>query len=294
MTKLSTTTINVCYDKYKNMQKFFEYIDKASAEGADLVVFPEQALMGYLPSLVLLTAETSLDYFYDCAETIPDGECVKQLIKKAIEKKIYVAFGMTERDSEMYDVLYNTAVLVGPEGYIGKYRKVHLPLDELHIYHAGNEFPVFDTTIGKIGMCICYDKAFPESARELAVKGADIVAVLAAWPFENPNGNYDPKGDYQEDRMKYCFDRFDEMRALENQLFVVSSNQSGKAGDITYCGFSEIVDPYGKRIVTCGVNENIVFADVDIMYERLRAKTHAFYGLNFLKDRNPAAYTKYE
>ncbi len=90
---------------------------------------------------------------------------------------------MAEQDSENWDMLYNTLVLVGPDGYIGKYRKVHLPLTErIMMYPGDGDYPVFETRFGKVGLMICFDKAYPEVARSLALKGAEILLCPTAWP----------------------------------------------------------------------------------------------------------------
>ena len=163
MTKIATCCIHCEYDKAANLKKYMEYIDEAAANGANLVVFPEQSLQAYLTDLGAMPL-SDYTYQHDNAEVVPEGASTQALIKKAKEKDVYIIYGMTEKSAVDDCILYNTMVLVGPEGYVGKYRKVHLPGDELHIYTAGTEFPVYDTKIGKIGMLICYDKSFPESA----------------------------------------------------------------------------------------------------------------------------------
>lgn len=283
MTKLATACINVTYSKEKNLKKYFEYVDEAASKGAKLIVFPEQSLQGYLPSLVALQ-DSTFSYQYENAEVVPDGTSIRAIMKKAKEKDMYIIFGMTEKDEDCYHKLYNTMVLVGPEGYIGRYRKVHQPLDELHVYYGGKEFPVFDTAIGKIGMLICYDKAFPESARELALQGAELLVMSTAWPLANP------EGDYKTDHMKFLFDLYDKVRAVENQCFFISSNHIGVSGDITYLGHSRIVAPDGTVLDETGFKEGIAYADVNIKAEIIKGKTKGFLGLNLLKDRRPEAY----
>lgn len=283
--KISTSCINVEYDKAKNIKKYYAYIEKAASEGAQLIVFPEQSLQGYLPSLTVLEKST-FRYQYENAETVPDGPSVQAVIKMAKEKNIYIIFGMTEKDDSCDYKLYNTMVLVGPDGYVGKYRKVHLPLDELHVYYAGEDFPVYNTAIGKIGMLICYDKAFPESARELALNGAEILVMSTAWPFADS----DNAPNVEKDDMFYLYDLYDKVRALENQCFFISSNQTGVCGQTHYIGCSNIVSPDGKIITSTGYNEGIAYACVDIKKDIYRGKTEGSYGLNLFRDRNPAAY----
>jgi predicted amidohydrolase len=283
MVKLAVTCVNVAYSKEKNLKKYLDFIDQAKEKGAKLIVFPEQSLQGYLPSLANLYLDT-FDYQYQNAETVPDGSSTQLLIKKAKETDMYIIFGMTEQDASDYNKLYNTMVLVGPEGFVGKYRKVHQPADELHIYTAGNAFPVFETAVGKIGMLICYDKAFPESTRELALQGAELLVMSTAWPLG------DPAGKPEEDVMLRMYNLYDQVRAAENQCFFISANQTGQSGEITYCGHSRITSPMGDELACTGLSEGIVFAEADIKAEIIKGRTHGMIGLSLLRDRHPDAY----
>lgn len=259
MITVATACMNCAYDKQKNLEKYFSFIDQAAEKDAKLLVFPEQSLQAYLENLVV-NKLSDFHYQFENAEVIPEGDSVQKIIAKAKEKNMYIIFGMTERDGENYYKLYNTMVLVGPEGYIGKYRKVHLPMDELHIYNHGTDFPVFDTEIGKIGMLICYDKAFPEAARELALGGAELLVMSTAWGCNDvKNGP-----DYKEDSMYFKYDLYDRARALENQCFFISSNQQGLAGETNYIGYSNIVNPCGHVVASTGSAEGIAYADIDV------------------------------
>ncbi|WP_318744085.1 carbon-nitrogen hydrolase family protein [Treponema sp.] len=287
MVKIATCCIHCVYNKEENLKKYFSFIDEAAAKGANLVVFPEQSLQGYLQSLVAMPYSDH-EYQYTNAELVPEGETVQKIIAKAKEKNVYIVFGMTERDPEIDYKLYNSAVLVGPEGFVGKYRKVHLPGDELHIYSPGHSFPVFETKIGKIGMLICYDKQFPESARELALGGAEILVMPTAWPFNDPCPEH--LADVTKDVMYKIYDTYDTSRAMENQLLFVSSNQVGKTGDIDYIGCSTITDPYGTKLCTTGCKEGIAMTEVDLKKAIFDYKKGTMLGLNLLFDRNTSAY----
>lgn len=287
--KIATTSLVSSYDKKANLNCILNYIDEAAANGADLVLFPEQFLSGYLQSLVAMPF-SDFEYQYTNAEVIPEGESVQAVIKKAMEKKIYVAFGMTERDDKIEYKMYNSVCFVGPEGYIGKYRKVHLPADEVHIYTAGTSFPVFDTPIGKIGICICYDKQFPESCREMALGGAEIILHPTAWPINNPTDEI--KADIKKDLMYKIYTTYETSRAMENQCLFVSSNQIGKTGDIEYLGCSTITDAFGEQLATTGYSEGIVYAEIDLKKAIFEYKTVQMLGLNLVKDRNINAYKR--
>jgi len=284
-TKLATASMNVVYNKKANLEKYISLIDEASSNGAALLVLPEQSLQGYLPSM------TSLDmvhyqYQYENAETIPDGMSVRAVIDKAAQCGMYIVFGMTEKDTDIDYRLYNTAVLTGPDGYIGKYRKVHLPLDELHMYYAGEGFDVFDTKICRIGMMICYDKAFPEAAREAALGGAEILVTPLAWPHANPEYTSDPEKDLNLDEHRL----YDRVRAMENQIFFISSNQYGPCGNSIYLGNSNIVGPNGMIIATTGYQEGLAYAEVDLKRDIYTGKTIGMGGSNLMRERKPFAY----
>lgn len=254
--RVATTSMKVVFDKVQNVQKIEQMTRQAAANGAKLVMFPETAVQGYLFHLVgPLTTET-IRYQQKNAEVIPEGETTQKMVQLAKECSIYIIYGMVERDKYCYDVLYNTAVLVGPEGFVGTYRKVHQPIDEKHVYTPGDDFPVYETSIGRIGMQICMDKHFPEPTRELVLRGAEITCVLAAWE--------DFIGDVVEERgrrLGSTYDLYDCVRADENQIWLMSSNHVGG----TFCGSSNIVDPNGLIIATTGREEEaIAYADIDV------------------------------
>lgn len=283
---LATTAMNVVFDKRRNLAKYLKFVDEAAEKGAKLIVFPEQSLQGYLESLTELKS-SSVEYQHANAEPVPDGPSVQELVGKAREKEMYIIWGMTEAASdEGPTVLYNTAVLTGPDGYVGKYRKVHQPLDELHVFFRGKSFNVFDTEVGKIGMLICYDKTFPESCRELALQGAELLVMPTAWPLSKPGGDPNP----DEDHKTYLYDLYDKVRAAENQCFFISSNQIGKTGDHDYLGHSRIVAPNGIVLAELGYQEGMVTATVDIRGDMLRARTTDM-DVFMLKDRHPEVYT---
>lgn len=114
------------------------------------------------------------------------GKYVNKIIDLAKEYNVYIFTGITERNKDYYDIIYNSVILVGPEGYIGNYRKVR-PNDELDVYCHGDEYSVYDIPIGRIGLMICYDLDFSEPARELALKGAEIICCGCQWPYHDPD-----------------------------------------------------------------------------------------------------------
>ena len=282
---VATVAMTVSHDKKVNLKKFYRYIDEAAAKGAKLIVFPEQSLHGYLHNLGQIKME-SLRHQHEVAEYVPEGDSTQALIAKAKEKDIYIIWGMSERDKDRIDVLYNVNVLVGPEGFIGVYRKVHQPLDELHVFYPGQDFPVFETTIGKIGMLICYDQSFPEAARELALNGAEILVMTTAWPLTAIGS------DYRTDHCMYLFNLYNRTRAAENQCFFIGSNHIGVSGDHDFCGHSRIVGADGVTLAELGYEEGMVMASIDVKADIIKARTESFLGLSQLKDRRPIAYKR--
>lgn len=280
---IATVSMHVVYDKKKNLEMYFKYIDEAANKGAKLIVFPETSLQGYLDNLGVFKKSTVI-YQHENAEVVPEGASTQALIRKAKEKNIYIIYGMTEKDPNQVGKLYNTAVLVGPEGYIGKYQKVHLPMDEAHVFYPGNEINVFDTKIGKIGMLICYDKNYPEVARILAAKGAEMIVMPTAWSLDENGAN--PETNYSV----YSYDLLDKVRALENQAIFISSNQVGVTGDIDFFGRSRIVNPLGVVLAEILYEEGMATYRLDVQKEVQDARTVGLFGLNLMKDRRPEMY----
>ena len=142
----------------------------AAAAEAELVLFPELVIHGHC------TPNT-----WDLAEPVPAGPSVETLIDIASRHRLAVCAGMSEKER---DIVYNTQVLVGPHGYIGKQRKLHLSRDEVFHYKGGREIPVFDIGPCQVGIVICYDNQFPEIARVLALRGAEVILMPHAGRFK--------------------------------------------------------------------------------------------------------------
>lgn len=242
---------------------------QARAEGVGLLVLPEACLGGYLANL---DGEAPLPPALDL-----DGPELRRVIDMAGD--VVVCLGLCERAGELR---YNTAVCLDGTGVLGLHRKVHQPLHEDASYEAGQEFVAFDTPVGRLGMLICYDKAFPEAARSLALDGAEVVVVVSAWPA----GRTGRHPDLAQDRWTQRFDLFDRARALENQVVVVSANQSGTFGDLQFVGSAKIVGPGGEVLAHTGVGEGMAVATVDVQEALLLARR----GMSHLRDRRPHAY----
>ncbi len=207
-------------------QQFAPLISKAAEQGVDLIVLPET-----------LTYYSSQGTYIDAAEPIP-GPSTDYFGKLAKQHDIHIVAGLLEREDHL---VYNVAALIGPDGnLIGKYRKVTLPRGEIEGgITPGNSYPVFETRIGKIGMMICYDGFFPEVARELSNRGAEIIA----WPVWG------------------CNPLLAAARACENHTYIVSS---------TYTDYSRqwmtssIFGHDGKSLATAKEWGTLAIAEVDL------------------------------
>jgi predicted amidohydrolase len=221
-------------------------------------------------------------YFRAVAEPVP-GPTTERLIALAQKHNMYIQAGLAESVMDG-NIIYNSAVLVGPEGLVGVFRKFHNQF-EWPIFSAGNHMDVFPTAIGKVGMFICYDLAFPEITRVFALRGARIAALTTAWPMKGD----DPETDYYG----YTYDILSRANALANQMWIVSSNQVRRPptpGCANYYGHSRIVAPTGEVIADIGYEEGIVSATVDVEGGVEKARTVDFFGLNLLQDRRPSHY----
>ncbi len=266
-------------DKSVNLHKMVSYVEQAAAQDVDLIVFPEEALTGVGTVSMQQYNGEDKEYIIKTAEFVPEGDSTQAFIELAKRHDIHVVWSMAERDEDRFDATYNTAVLVGPEGYIGKYRKVHLPLCERLIHYPGlGDYPVFDTRIGKIGLEICFDKCFPEVARTLALQGAQIIVNPICWP--NVSGTLD-----DPDHKVHLI--MGQARAMENMIFFIDANQCGPFME----GHSQIIGPNpGQILATTGFEEGMAVAEADIEQEIINARVHSMGGSDLLKDRKPGTY----
>jgi predicted amidohydrolase len=282
-----TTTIATCafpgtYDITKSVELHLSYIEEAKEAGASLVVFPECSLQGYPPDFLASEAAQALEPFNATAEGVADGPNVARLTAKAVECDLHVIFGLNEA-GDRPGVVYNTMVLTGPDGLVGTYRKVHLGITEQVYWRPGNDWPVYDTPFGQVGMLICYDKAWPESCRELTLRGADLLVMSTAWMLQDASEG-------QDDVFFEHYELFDRARAAENSRWFISSNLVGELGGLEFFGLSQIVNPLGQVVASTGFgNPGLAIAEVDIA-EGIRAAYRVQQGPNIIRDRRPETY----
>lgn len=233
-------------DTAHNLAAIDRLVRKAAAQGAEIVILPELADSGYV--------------FRDRAELetlageVPAGRSAQNLIALAQDLNIHIVSGIAERDG---DAFYNAAILCGPEGYIGKYRKLHLWNAENSVFARGDcGIPVFDIGHGRIGIAICYDGWFPEVFRALAHAGAELVCVPTNWvPM--------PGSENQPDAMATVLAR---AAAHSNGLYIACADRIGTERGQPFLGRSLIVDPQGWPIAGPASidGEEILLAQVDL------------------------------
>ena len=212
-----------------------------------------------------------------------DGPELERVADMAGEMVVCVGFCEDGDDG----VRYNSAACVSGDGILGLHRKVHLPLDEDRFSTPADRLGgAFDTPVGRIGMLICYDKAFPEASRTLALDGAEVLCFLSAWPTSAT----DAAERLQDDRQWRRSELWDRSRAAENSLFVVSSNQTGSFGSLQFLGGSRIVGPGGDAIEEAGTERELIATTVDVPAE----VEHARKALSPIRDLCPDAYSRAE
>lgn len=266
-------------DKQLNLNNMIKWIEKAAEQHVELILFPEEILTGVgTTGMQQFNPEDKLA-MQKLAELVPEGDSTQALIEQAKKHDMYICWGMAETDPDRFDATHNVAVLVGPEGYIGKYRKVHLPLCErLYHYPGFGDYPVFDTRIGKIGLEVCYDKCFPEVARSLALKGAQIILNPICWP--NMTGT-------DEDPDHIVHKTFSHARAMENMVWFIDANHCGPF----MAGNSQIMGPKpGQCAATTGREEGMAVADIDIEGDMNTARIFSMGGSDLLRDRKAGTY----
>ena len=256
----------ICENK-QNVDRAIGYCREAHKNGAKIVVFPECALSGYCFADLPEAASVS--------ESIP-GPSTEAMQKICEELDILTLFGLVEKAGDKF---YNAATLVGPEGVIGNYRKIHLPFLGVDQFVSQGDIPftVHDTKYGKIGWVICYDGSFPETIRTLTLKGVELAVLITNWP------------DGDEMIPRYVIPA----RAIENHINYIAVNRVGKERDFHFIGKSKIVDPSGHILAEEETDkETIIYAEVDL--ERARNKNieviPGVYEFNRIKDRRPQFY----
>src|SRR5579875_62199 len=255
-------------EKSANVARSLELIEIAARKTAKIAVLPELCNSGYVFD--------SREEAVSLSEPVPLGSTTQQWISKAKNEDLYIIAGINEREG---DSLFNTAVLLGPSGYLGKYRKIHLWDREKLFFSPGNlGLPTFETDFGKIGLMICYDGWHPETIRIHALHNVDIVCNPTCWVVvpgviseRNPISPW-----------------IHASQANMNNLFVVCADRVGQERGVTFLGHSCIASPSGFLSGPASFeNEEIVIGDVDVSIARTKNWTNL---ANPISDRRTDLY----
>ena len=252
-------------DKAVNLLKIENLTRHAKDQGADLVIFPELCLTGYIVK----------DQFYEMAETIP-GPTTSKVEALAKETGMHIIFGMPELSEKTQATLFNTAVMIGPKGFLGKYRKMYLPthsvFEEKRYFRPGYETAAIRTELGNIGLCICYDIFFPEVIRLTRLKGAQLIVCISASPAV---------------RRSY-FETLTCARAIENTAYLAYVNLAGVQDGLQFWGGSRLVSPNGDVLAKAKYDEED-FAVCEVDFRDIRtAETF----IPTLRDLRPELFDK--
>lgn len=226
-------------DVAANTETAVTVLEGAGDRATDLVVFPECFLSGYM----LESRSEALK----SAITL-DSTAITRLLEACARTGVHAVVGLLERAGER---LFNTAVLIGPDGVLGHYRKMHVPmLGADRFVEPGDDVGprVVSTPIGRIGMMICFDLRFPECARTLALQGAELIAMPTAWP----------------ESATFLPELVAPVRALENVVHLVVADRADEEGGIRFLGRSRVIDPVGSVLLDAGTRSGTFETIIDL------------------------------
>ena len=252
-----------------NRERMIAKMRETREAGAELTIFPECALTGY--------CFESLEEARPHAEPIP-GPSVSKMAEACSALGTYVVFGMLESDGSR---VFNALALVGPQGLVASYRKIHIPYlgVDRFVDFGDRPFDVHEINGVRIGMNICYDGGFPEPARCLALMGADLIVLPTNWP---PSA--EPAADFAINT-----------RSLENTVYYAACDRVGVERGIPFIGKSKITDPLGKTIAFADhTDEAILYAEIDVARSRKKhlIRQAGVNEVNRMADRRPEMYGK--
>jgi predicted amidohydrolase len=240
---------------------------EAAAGGARLIAFPECFLTG--------GSFDDRDSLRKASIDIERGD-LEPIVAAGRDTGILIVVGFYQVKGEH---AYNTSALIGPNGIIGLHHKMHLP------FMIGDRFvdipeestpSVFDTPIGRIGMAICYEVRFPEVTRTLALEGADLIVVPAAWP----------------EAARILPDIFTTVRAAENFVFLLAANRNDVDNSMAFMGSSHVIGPDGQQIINAGMDDGIFYVEIEIERARMKSiiRDPGIYEVHPFRDRRPQDY----
>jgi predicted amidohydrolase len=265
---IAVAQIDIAFaDREKNLARMIKVLEETAAKSAKLTIFPEAALAGY--------CYDSLDEARPHAEPIP-GPSTKRLTGVCRELGVFTIYGLLESEGSR---LFNACALVGPDGVVGSYRKIHLPFLGIDRFTTPGDraFAVHEAAGMRIGMNICYDGGFPESARIMMLQGADLVVLPTNWP---PGAE--------------CMDGCAvNTRAMENNIYYAACDRVGDERGFHFIGQSKICDPSGANLAEAAHDrEEILYAPVDVAKARRKKiiRVPKLHEIDRLRDRRPEMY----
>ena len=261
-------------DRYENKENILKMIDKAADSRPQLMVLPECVYPAYF-----ISPQIVKNYLEFQKSTL---ELIDEVKEKAKLYKCYIALGIVETDL-IENILYNSALLINPEGHeIGRFRKSFLWHFDSHWFCAGDQYPVFETEFGKVGMFICADGRLPEIVRCLSLQGADILIDLTNWVTSGFE-----KETLTSPQVEYMIPT----RALENRVWIIAANKVGiEANTILYCGKSAIFSPDGQVVkIASSCQEEILYYEISLEETIDKSIDNQ---INLIKDRRPELYSE--
>ncbi|HEX7735728.1 MAG TPA: nitrilase-related carbon-nitrogen hydrolase [Ktedonobacteraceae bacterium] len=251
-------------EKAENTERLLQLVEEAAHQGARLIVLPEMATTGY--------CWTSREEIAPYVEPVP-GSTTQRFEELAARYDCYIALGLAELEPGS-GVYYNSLALVGPQGVVGTYRKVHSYISEPRWARDGDlGFPVWETPLGRLGAALCMDAMYFESTRLLALRGADVVLFPTNWLDER------------------CPSSWWMARALENGVYLIAANRSDVERGAEFSGGSCVIDPDGAIQAALDTGEGIVYGEVDLERARAKAWSQSEALGDRLADRQPSFYT---
>ena len=259
-------------DVQANVRRVLDWIDKAADERVDLVILPECVLSGYAYD----SREAALPFALSL-----DDPVFTQLTQAAANKDLHLTLGFLERDG---DRLFNASALIGPQGIVGNYRKIHLPHLGIDRFVDRGDIPYRALTAHtsrcgevRVGLAICYDSSFPEPMRLLALDGADVIALGTNWP----------------DGAARTAEVVPPARSMENHLYFVAANRVGEENGFGFCGRSSVCGPDGVVLASSpGAEETMLVAEVDLQLARNKRieRVPGKHVIHRFDDRRPEFY----
>lgn len=250
-----------------NLERIKQFAEQAISEGSELIIFPECSLCGYCCDTIDEAREISIPF---------DHEYIHDLEQFAEQKQVYLVVGLLELDG---DSIFNSLLLIGPEGVVGKYRKTHLPILGVDRFTTpGTDcYGLLEVNGVRIGLLICYDCSFPEPTRILSLQGADLVVLPTNWP----------SGALITSRL------IPPARAMENHIYFAAVNRVGEERGFEFIGNSRICHPQGTDLAFADHNqEEILYAEIDpeLAREKRLVRVPGKHEVNLIDHRRPELY----